>query len=296
MLKQTLNNVRIEGIVSEIDLQDTTFKKNGADVPGIKGTIKVRVDTKISGKDVVLEVPVQVFAGQYTNSGSPNPAYESAKKVMTDFVSIAASDEASADRIRITSGNIKMNDYYKNSKLVSFPRVNSSFFTKVKKEDCKPEASFNITFMVGSRKEELDKEGNETGRLIVNGAIVQYGGAVDVVPFIVESAKAKEGVSMWEDGDTVTVKGKLNFSSRTETVVRKMDFGDDEEYERTISVSELIITGGSNSLGEDDENKLDPAEVSKGIADRQARLNAMKENEGAAKPAVKPQEKKDFGF
>ena len=188
-----------------------------------------------------------------------------------------------------------MNEYYKNDKLISFPRISSSFFTKIKKEDCKPEASFEITFMVGSRKEEMNKDEEPTGRLIVNGAIVQYGGKVDVMPFYVESEKAKEGVSNWDDGDTVTVRGKLNFSSRTETVVRKMEFGDDDEYERTISVSELIITGGSAALGEDDENKLDPAEMTKGLAERTARLNALKEAPAATK-AVKPQEKKDFGF
>lgn len=295
MLKQTLNRARIEGIVSEIDLQESSFKKNGADQPCIKGTVKVRVDTKISGKDVTLEVPVQVFAGKFTTTGNPNPAYESAKKVMDSFVSIAASDEASADRIRITGASLAMNEYYKNDKLISFPRISSSFFTKIKKEDCKPEASFEITFMVGSRKEEMNKDEEPTGRLIVNGAIVQYGGKVDVMPFYVESEKAKEGVSNWDDGDTVTVRGKLNFSSRTETVVRKMEFGDDDEYERTISVSELIITGGSAALGEDDENKLDPAEMTKGLAERTARLNALKEAPAATK-AVKPQEKKDFGF
>lgn len=301
MLKQTYNNVRIEGIVSEIDLQDTSFKKNGADTPCIRGTVKVRVNTKIGGKDVELEVPVQVFAAKYTNAGSPNPAYESAKKVLDEFVSIAASDEASATRVRITGASIQMNEYYnQNGKLISFPRISASFFAKIKKEECKPDASFNITLMVGSRKEEI-KDDEATGRWIVNGAIVQYGGKVDVVPFYVESERAIEGIQNWDDGDTVSVKGKLNFSSRTETVVRHMDFGDDDEYERTISVSELIITGGSAPLSEDDENKLDSEEVKAGIKERSARLEESKKqaaagNSGAKKAPGKSKEASDLGF
>lgn len=303
MLKQTYNNVRIEGIVSEIDLQDTTFKKNNVDTPCIKGTVKVRVNGKISNKDVELEIPVQVFAGKFTNAGSPNPAYESAKKVMDEFVSIAASDEASATRVRITNANIQMNEYYnQNGKLISFPRVSASFFTKIKKEDCKPDASFNITLMVGSRKEELNKDEEPTGRWIVNGAIVQYGGKVDVVPFYVESERAIEGIQSWDEGDTVSVKGKLNFSSRIETVVRHMDFGDDDEFERTVSVSELIITGGSAPLSEDDENKLDPTEILKGTKERTARLEESKKQAAAGgsstkkAPAGKSKEASDLGF
>lgn len=295
MLEQTLNNVRIEGIISEIDLQETTFKKNGADVPCIKGRVKIRVNTKISGKDVELEVPIEIFAGKYTNKGGPNPAYESAKKIKDEYVSIAASDIERADRVRITNGNLVMNEYYNNGRLISFPRISASFFTKIKKEECKPDASFTVTMMVGSRKEEI-KNDEATGRLIVNGAVVQYGGKVDVIPFYVESERAIEGVNNWDDGDTVTVKGKLNFSSRVETIVQHMDFGDDEEIQRTISVSELIITGGSAALGDDDEKKLDPAAIQKGIAERQARLDEMKARAAEGTQAAKPQAKKDFGF
>ena len=76
MLKQTENSVKIEGILSEIDLDYGSFVKNGATVESIGGTIKVQVTQKINGEDAILEVPVHMFASKLTNKGTPNPAYE----------------------------------------------------------------------------------------------------------------------------------------------------------------------------------------------------------------------------
>jgi hypothetical protein len=60
------NIVKIEGILSEIDLKYGTFKKNGNDVKSIGGLIKVRVNTKVNGNDTELEIPVHMFASQLT--------------------------------------------------------------------------------------------------------------------------------------------------------------------------------------------------------------------------------------
>ena len=70
------NVVKIEGILSEIDLKYGTFKKNGVDTKTIGGVIKVRVNTKINGADTELEIPVHMFSTQYTNAGAANPAFE----------------------------------------------------------------------------------------------------------------------------------------------------------------------------------------------------------------------------
>ena len=104
MLKQTENSVKIEGILSEIDLDYGSFVKNGATVESIGGTIKVQVTQKINGEDAILEVPVHMFASKLTNKGTPNPAYESIEKIKTSYVSIAAGGIDAADRVRITGG------------------------------------------------------------------------------------------------------------------------------------------------------------------------------------------------
>lgn len=41
--KQAENDVKIEGILSEVDLREGEYDKNGRKMPYIAGTIKVRV-------------------------------------------------------------------------------------------------------------------------------------------------------------------------------------------------------------------------------------------------------------
>lgn len=278
MLSQKENVVKIEGILSEIDLKYGNFKKNGVDTKSVNGMIKIRVNQKINNVDTELEIPVHMFASEYTNSGAKNPAFESIEKIMNEYVSIAASDIEHADRVRISRGQITMNEYYgQNGSLVSFPRITASFVTKIKKEECKPEASFTVVFMVGSKAFETDKDGVETNRYKIIGMIPQYGGKIDVVPFYAINPGVIDGVSnYWNEGDTVKAAGKLNFTSKTETKTVEVDFGEPTEQTRTISVSELIITGGSATALTDDY-ALDTKDVQDALAERKARLDALKE-------------------
>lgn len=305
MLESKENKVKIEGILSEVNLKNTTFTKNGKETNAITGSILVRVEQKLNKNDeaaAVLEIPVQMFASEYTNAGAPNPAYENISKVMNEFTSIAAAGEAQADRIRITNANIRMNEYYgQNGNLVSFPRINASFVTKIKKEDMKPEATFSVTFAVGSKGYELDKDGVETNKYCVTGILPQYGGSVDVVKFYPCNENVINAISQyWEEGDTVRANGRLNFTSKTETILREVDFGEPVEETRTISISELMITGGSSTPLEGDF-AYDADEIAAALKDRKTRLAELKEKK-ASSPAKKTPAKNsgnkfsDLGF
>ena len=294
MLRQAENKVKIEGILSEIDLKTGSFMKNGSKVDSIGGTIKVKVEQKIGDKEYTLEIPVHMFASKLTNAGKPNPAYESISRIMNEYTSIAAAGgEDGADRIRITSGQIQMNEYYgQNGQLISFPRINSSFVTKVKKEEFSPEATFVTDFYVASKEDEVDANDTATGRIKIRGVLPQYGGRVDVVDFYGMPGTVKDSISKyWNEGDTVKAQGRLNFSSKTEKIVREVDFGEPQVDIRTISVSELIITGG-NQTPVDGEFAFDPDEIEKGLVERRERLDSQKErdmerakNRGSKAPA-----------
>ena len=294
MLRQAENKVKIEGILSEIDLKTGSFMKNGSKVDSIGGTIKVKVEQKIGDKEYTLEIPVHMFASKLTNAGKPNPAYESISRIMNEYTSIAAAGgEDGADRIRITSGQIQMNEYYgQNGQLISFPRINSSFVTKVKKEEFSPEATFVTDFYVASKEDEIDANDTATGRIKIRGVLPQYGGRVDVVDFYGMPGTVKDSISKyWNEGDTVKAQGRLNFSSKTEKIVREVDFGEPQVDIRTINVSELIITGG-NQTPVDGEFAFDPDEIEKGLVERRERLDSQKErdmerakNRGSKAPA-----------
>ena len=293
MLRQAENRVKIEGILSEIDIKTSTFKKDGRDMDAIGGTIIVKVTQKMGDQDKELAIPVHMFAAKFTNKGTPNPAYASIEKIANDFVSIAsAGDEAKADCVRLTNASVRMNEYYsQNGNFVSFPRINSSFFQKVRKDELEPEATFNVQFVVTNKAEEVDANGDVTGRYIITGALPQYGDVVDVVKFYCESEGVINAVSTyWEIGDTVQAHGKLNFSQKTETITEESDFGDAISRQRTISVSEPIITGGTQEpLG--DELSYTNDEIRDGLARRKAKLEAEKD-----KAAHKAAPQKNVGF
>lgn len=281
MLKQKENKVKVEGILSEIDIKPTTFKKDGRDVEAVGGSIIVKVNQKINKVDKELLIPVHMFAAKLTNKGTPNPAYESIANVMNNFKSIASTgDEALADRVRITSGQIRMNEYYAaDGHLVSFPRISASFVNKITNGDCKPEASFVAEFAVASAEEEIGRDDEPTGRYKITALLPQYGGKVDVVPMYAESEGVISAVSTyWNVGDTVRANGRLDFSSTTEVTYEEVDFGEPVEKIRTINKSDLIITGGSQEPLEGDF-ALQKADLDEALAERKNRLEAQKDRD-----------------
>ena len=282
MLRQAENRVKIEGILAEIDIKPGTFIKNGQTMESIGGSITVKVTQKISGEEKELAIPIHMFASKLTNKGTPNPAYESIKKIADEYISIAASEngEDGADRVRITNASIRMNEYYsQDGRLISFPRVNASFVQKINKSDCKPEATYMTEFVVAQKNEEIDRNGEETGRYRIDAIIPQYGGKVDVVPMYAQSPGVIDAVkTYWEIGNTVKANGRLDFSATTETTIEEVDFGEPIEKTRTINRSDLIITGGSQEPLEGDF-AFDNNEIQNALAERKLRLEKQKDRD-----------------
>ena len=293
-IKQSANRVDIEGILVSTHLKKGRFQRDRETKETIGGSIIVRVDQEINGKKITSDIPVHMFSTKYTKTGNINPSYESIETIMNDFVSIAAAGNVEgADKVTLT-GDIRMNEYVgRDGKTVSFPRIHASFAARVKGEYA-PKANFDVTFAVLKKEDERDKEGNETGRYMVKGAVIQYGGKADVVPFFVVNSNAINFISTyWDEGTTVRATGKLNFTSRKETVVTEVDFGEPQKRERTISISDLIITGGSNPIDPDSEDAYKEEEIKEALAVRLAAIEKMKNK--PAKANVAPP-KTSFGI
>lgn len=308
MFRQAENKVKIEGILSEVDLKYNSFVKNGEPVEAIGGSIKVRVDQVINGNTIQLDVPVYMFSTKLTKAGKVNPSYTSIETVMNEFKSIAATgDINTADKIRITNGNIRMNEFVgKNGQIVSSPRVHASFVSRATGE-FKPEASFTLEFMVAKKARVTDADGVEVdpAKLQVQVVVPQYTAPnasamnVDVVPLYATSNGVIDAVeNYWEEGQCFKASGRLNFTSRTETVKQEVDFGEAQETVRTINVSEFIITGGSQAPLNGDF-AFDVDEVKAGLAARDARLAEMKSGAKSTTkqtPAQNGKGKVDLGF
>lgn len=309
--RKATNFCKIEGILSEIDLKygSYTDKATGEPVETIGGSIKVLVEQEINGEKVVNEVPVYMFSKKFTKVGKINPAYDAIEKVMKEYVSIASSgDKNVADKVRITSGEIRMNEFIgQNKQLVSQPRVQANFVQRVT-GDFKPDARFEIEFMASKIYRQVDGEGVEVepARLVVEACVPQYTPDnasvmnVDLVPLVATSPRAIEGIeSNWEAGSCYRVKGRLNFTSRTESVIEEVDWGEAQERVRTINTHDLLITGGNNTPL-DGDYAWEVEDIRAGMAARAAKIEAMKNGEkSTAKQAPAKNSAKgtqDLGF
>lgn len=295
-LKPAENVCNIEGILSEVNITTGVGKKSNK--PYIMGEVKVKTTELINGVETELEIPVRVFANQHKNDGSLNPAYESIERIqsMTSLASCGG-DIAKADKISFSNASIQMNEFYnKEDKLVSYPTIRGTFSRKVEDSKYQPAATFANVIVVGGFKEETDRNGDLTGRLIVKGILPQWGGVVDVVDYIVANEAAKTHIqSYWQKGDTVRVAGIVNFSSTVETQVIEMGFGDPEVKRRTRSVTELLITKGSQGAL-DAEFAYDAEDISEALTKRQAYLTELRTNKDKKAETAAKTSTIDLGF
>ena len=296
-LKQSWNKVEVEGVLVSKDISRRTYTAtDGHQREAISGSITIRVEQTINGEKVVCDIPVSVFANKFTREGKENPSYTSIDKVLTEYVSLSAVDDPTrATKVRLNQATIQMNEFYsRDGKLISYPRIRASFIQSVTDNNFTPKASFDMEIVVLNSKDEVNANGETTGRYFLQGATIQYGNALDVVPFYVTNEKAINYMkSYWNEGATVRVAGTLNFTSVVEKKVTEMAFGEDKVEEYTRSVSELIITGGSEPYDEDKAYTV--IDVQEGLKNRQARLTDLKEKNGK-RPTPKAPSFNDLGF
>ena len=289
-LRQAENRCRIEGYLSEINLKYNSFVKNGVNTEAIGGFIKVLVPQTINGEDINLEIPVYMFSTKFTNAGKLNPSYESIEKVMTEYTSIASgAGLEGADKIRITSGSIRMNEYYnQQGQFVSFPRISASFISKAT-GDFRPEASWSLEFAVSSMDFVTDSEGVELEpkKLRIKVLVPQYGGKIDTMELYATNPRVIDAITAyWENQKTYSAKGRLNFTSTTREVIEECDFGEPDVRIQTVSVSELIVTKGTQAAMEE-EMAFAPADLAQALKEHKAYLETLKDKT-ASKPKSAP--------
>ena len=279
------NKVNIVGLLSENNVEQR--EKDGRKY--VTGNFKIQVTP-----DNI--VPINVFAFENTKAGTKNPAYTQIMSVCDKGISLAAcgGDVTKASKVRANTCRFEENMFASrfNGNIISSTRVTGSFFTLGANED--PKAIFSCGICIIAIKDEVNNDGEETGRLIIEGAIEQYN-RWDIMTFIAESQQAVDYIKAnWEKGDTVSISGKIVSKTITQTVNSENEngFGEPEEETRTYHRIEYVITSGGEP--KEDEFAYDKSKVKEGLADRERRKVEL--TEGAKKPAVKATADDDFGF
>lgn len=243
-LPQSINVVAIDGILSEVNL---TKDKGDDGIDRVRGSVTIAVDQTYGNNVEHEEIVVNVFAKALKNDKkSPNPAYKSIC-ALEDMRRISV-DGDKADKVRFNSGTIQENAFIPSggTNVVSSWRISNSFFQKVQGE-LTPQAIFKNRVFIRSIDPEVVND-EETGRLVIKGVLVGYGGAAHVITYYVEDPRAVDFMMKnWNVGDTVDFGGRIRCAAGISKGMT-MDFADSFGEELNITsgtVRELVITSGS---------------------------------------------------
>jgi hypothetical protein len=251
-MKESLNQINIEGIVSEINLREITKE----DKNYVCGDVVVQVNDADGNVNMI---PVSFISADKKANGELNKNYARLLG-LKEFNSIASSGIDLATKVQIRNAKAAENAFYaqNSDQVVSFTRINSNFFTKINDTNFNPMATFNFTGCIVKMEDEqknTNGEMQETGRLIINMAIVQYGDKVDVIKLIAEKPEHIDFIrANWNEGNTVRVGGNIRYTEENVEVEQESGFGDAEVRKYTKRIREFIIKRGSAGPLEEEES------------------------------------------
>ena len=260
-MNQSLNNVYVDGIVNEIDLKEGT--KDGKNY--IAGRVTVYVEQTVEDKRELEEIPIEAFAYEFTKAGKESSAYKQLKALMTDGVSISATGNAgSADRISVGGGSVSISQFAKDGVLYYSTKIRGSFFNKPS-GTFSPRATFENVIVVRRIYDEIVDD-VPTGRIFIDGVIVNYDKTVSVAKYVVENPSAIQYInSNYNKGDTVKVSGAIRYAvEMVEKEPETVGFGTPEKHEFKKTRKELVILSGSAGAL-DGESAYDVDEIAVGI-------------------------------
>ena len=266
---QGQNKVNIVGKLVDVSFRNDKFT-DGREYESAKMTI--RVTQTYGGREETSDVPVSMLAPRYTKTGGLNPGWTQIQDLKT-FKSMQTVGIDDATTVRISGGTIRENNYVSRSgQLIDGYQISTSFIGAT--TNMANTASFVMDIFIMDMKDEEDKEGNSTGRLIIKGAVVQYGGNLDVLNFIVEQPEAVDFIQRnWNINDTVTIKGRIRITTAEEKPVAA-SWGEDIPESTPRTVRELIITTGDDT-GKDEDFAYAPEDIKKLYQARKARQEQM---------------------
>lgn len=291
-MKESLNQIDITGIVSEINIRDI----DKGDKKYVAGEVVVRVEEK----GEVSEIPVGFISADKKKDGTANQNYARLQQ-LKDFNSIASAGIEEATRVQIRGAKFTENLFMPQNgqEVLSSTKINSNFFTKINATNYRPEAKFRIIGKIIQMSEEqknVDGELEDTGRLIVRAAIVAYGDKVEVMKFIVENPDSINYIKInWKEGDTVQMGGRIRYTQETVEQEEDVGFGEADVRTYTRKTREFLIERGS-AEALDEENSYSDADIKAGLAKRKALMEEVKQKAQQPKPQAQVQTTSTDGF
>lgn len=279
------NKAVITGKLIHAEVNEGVSKASNS--PYASAKMSVRVAQEYGDVKEVSELGITDFASKFSKRDNSITSHYNSIENMRNARTVQKNGFEDADVINI-NGSLQERVYVTRMGTISSegydvrPGFNPASFAS----GAQNQAVFNTEMYIISTKEEMDKEEALTGRLVVRGAIVQWGGKVDVLSFIIENPQSAQAfMSRFQEGDTVRVWGFIRATVKREKQVPTEESwgGGNTLPTVTITTKELIITGGNPSPN-DEDNSYDPEAIKEGLQEREARIEKMREKQN--KPRV----------
>ncbi len=286
-LREADNQIVIEGILLENKLEEKEVSKKDA----ITGELEIETSEGSTHT-------IRVFAYKLKQDGTESGLYKGLKTIMDEYKSVASVGRENADKVRINQGRLGVNEYYgQDGMLRSNPQLSTNFINRIQAnelETYEPKAEFEVEIIVQGVKEETNKDGDETGRIIVNGLVPIYGGKIVPIKFVVADEGAASYVTdNYEKGLTAKVFGDIvNHVEVTKTEV-EVGFGKPQTKVTRKTTRELVITGGTPPYDEDNVKAYSVELIKKAMTEREVYLEELK-NKTKKNEEPKKEDKKGF--
>lgn len=285
------NEIYVSGVLNELEIIEGV---SSAGKEYVRGTASIRVDQEINGAMTENIIPIKLFSMKKKSDGTPNKIYDRIIGYRENFVSVAAAeDESKASRVTVSLGKVEENAWFdaRSNSVHSGFQLTANFINDARKGD--PEkATFELSGVVGKMRPETDRNGEETGRIIVDFIVITWGGKANKIELIAQGSAADFISTNWQPQDTVKVTGRINMSYKVETWQEEQGFGEPIERTRTVSKRELIITGGSPS-GLEEALSYDADSIKQALAKRKEDHDNLATANTKSSAKNKPV---DFGF
>lgn len=279
VLKEGTNKVTVIGVLSEKNLELKEYtNQQGEKVESIVGTISVR-----TGEHEVHQVRLR--SNKFTKAGKENSLYKDYLTIQNETTSqadCAQSDnpDLKPDVVKV-DGALVTNEYYgQDGQLRQFQQVQGKFVNRITdftKEDMG--AFFEVDTFIEKKRPEVDREGIETGRTILNTLIPSYS---SIFPF--EFKVIEEGKDYFEDSveknQTVKLYGQLLNKKIEHVKLVEAGFGDPIEEKTYDYVNEALVKTAAHPYEEDSAKAFKPELVKEALVKRDVYLEKQKAGAG----------------
>lgn len=271
-LRQGNAKVRVTGYVSDINLEEKTDDKGKK----ITGSLTVKTsDTNF--------VQFNVNVNEKKKDGTDNKTYAGIKTVMNEYKSIEKDGADEADIVHVSGDVNPFRSQNTGQEIIGYK---SNFFNRIKNPDefvfgNDDNAEFNIELFIKNITPEISTEGEETGRVLVNGWLPTYNGIEPITLIAPEDDGIADAVTnTFESGQTAEFFGNVVNTRIVTTKEIPVAIGKPRIEKKTTYKNELIISGASEPYedGVSENAPYDADSIKAAIAERENEISAQKNN------------------